>query len=110
MDFIEGLPKARGVNMIMEVVERLSKYAYFITMKHPFTAKQVAATFFEKVVSKHGVPKSLISNKDKIFISHFWNELFAAVGTKLKRSTTFHPQTDGQGKSMCGDILEVLLQ
>ena len=82
--------------MIMVVVDQLSKYSYFITMKHPFTAKLVAEVFIDRVVSRHGIPKSIISDRDKIFISNFWKELFATMGTILKRSTTFHLQTDGQ--------------
>ena len=55
MDFIEGIPMAGGVNVIVVVVDRLSKYAHFIATKHPFSAKQVAATFIDKIVRKHGI-------------------------------------------------------
>ena len=71
MDFIVGLPKAGGVNVIMVVVNRLTKYAYFITLKHPFSAKKVAATFIDKVVRRHDIPKSIISDRDKIYLSNF---------------------------------------
>ena len=80
MDFLEGLPKARGINVIMVVVDRLSKYSYFIPLKHPFTTKRVAEVFIDRIISKHGIPKSIISNRDKIFISNFWKELFTTWG------------------------------
>ena len=96
MNFIEGLPLAGGVNVIMVVVDRLSKYYYFIPLKHPYSAKQVASIFLDRVVSKHRIPKSIITDRGKIFLSNFWKELFTTMGTILKRSTAFYPQTDGQ--------------
>ncbi|XP_068662857.1 uncharacterized protein [Aristolochia californica] len=65
MDFIEGLPKSEGVDTIMVVVKRLSKYAHFLVLRHPFTAKTVADLFVKQMVRLHGVPKSIISDWDK---------------------------------------------
>lgn len=76
MDFIEGLPMSDGANTILVVVDRFTKYAHFIPMKHPFSAQQVGRIFVDSVVKLHGMPKSIVSDRDRIFTSTFWRLLF----------------------------------
>lgn len=96
IDFIDGLPKTAGYEVILVVVDRLSKYAHFIALKHPYTAKSVAETFVKEVVRLHEYPQSIVSNQNKVFLSNLWRELFSLAGTKLNRSSSYHPQMDGQ--------------
>jgi hypothetical protein len=106
MDFIIGLPKFEGKSVIMVIVDRLTKYAHFCALSHPFKASTVATTFMETVqkpfmetVQKlHGSPKIIVSDRDPIFTGHFWTELFSCLGTQLAHSLSYHPQSDGQTK------------
>jgi hypothetical protein len=96
LDFIVGLPSFQRNTVILVVVDRFSKAAHFAKLPSRFTASQVASVFAETVYKLHGMPKSIVSDRDPIFLSKFWQELFKSSGTKLRMSTAYHPQTDGQ--------------
>jgi transposase InsO family protein len=96
MDFIEGLPLSNGYSVILVVVDRFMKYNHFIPVRHPFTTSSIAQLFLNHIVKLHGVPKSIVSDRDKVFTSAFWTELFKLLKNDLKLSLPYHPQTDGQ--------------
>nr|GEY30806.1 Ty3/gypsy retrotransposon protein [Tanacetum cinerariifolium] len=98
MDFIIGLPASKGLTVIFVVVDRFSKYAHFETLPTSFNALKVAKLFMEIVVKHHGFPKTIVFDRDPIFMSKFWKHLFEASGTHLNHSKAYHPQTDGQPK------------
>lgn len=109
MDFITGLPSSRGYQVILVVVDRLSKYAHFATLKTGFTSSQVADRFFDRVVKLHGLPSTIVSDRDRVFTSAFWRHLWRLHGTTLKMSSTYHPQTEGQTEAV-NKILEMYLR
>jgi hypothetical protein len=96
MDFIVGLPKSGNKSVIMVVVDRLSKYAHFCALQHPFTTTTVAQLFMDNIFKLHGMPNSIVSDRDPTFTNNFWQELFKLQGTQLHLNTAYHPQTDGQ--------------
>lgn len=96
MDFIDGLPQSRKFNCILVIVDKFTRYAHFLPLQHPFTAAKVALSFLDNIYKLHGLPKIIISDRDPVFTSKFWKELFQNIGTELRMSTPYHPQTDGQ--------------
>ncbi|KAD2393475.1 hypothetical protein E3N88_40452 [Mikania micrantha] len=91
LDFITGLPSSNCMDTIMVVVDKLSKYAHFLALSHPFTAKSVASLFCNEIVRLHGFPRSIVSDRGKLFLSNFWQELFRLSQTTLKMS--YHSST-----------------
>ncbi|XP_073221591.1 uncharacterized protein [Cicer arietinum] len=96
MDFITSLSKSNGYEAILVVVDRPSKYSHFIPLKHPFTARSIATIFVKEVIRLHGIPELILSDRDPLFVSIFWKKLFKLLGTVLKMSSAYHPQTNGQ--------------
>ncbi|KAK9698291.1 hypothetical protein RND81_08G094000 [Saponaria officinalis] len=86
MDFIEGLPKSMAMDSIVVVVDRLSKSAHFIPLKHPYSAAEIAQAFFDNIYKLHGMPKTIVSDRDPLFLSNFWQELFAVKVEAVDRT------------------------
>lgn len=98
LDFIGGLPSFWGYSVILVAVDRFSTGIHLGMLPHNHTASFVAHFFLDIIVKIHGVPRSLVSNRDPLFLSKFWQELFKFFGTKLWMSSAYHPQSDGQTK------------
>nr|ABA97403.1 retrotransposon protein, putative, unclassified [Oryza sativa Japonica Group] len=96
MDFIEGLPKSDNKDVIWVIVDRFTKYAHFVALSHPFTADQIVTQFVENYYKHHGLPAVIVSDRDIIFTSQTWKDVFEKAGVKLHFSSGYHLQTDGQ--------------
>jgi hypothetical protein len=109
MDFITDLPLSRCFDAILVVVDRLTKMAHFIPCNKTATSADTARLVMDNVVRLHGLPDDIVSDRGPQFASRFWARLFALLGTKIKLSTAFHPQTDGQTERV-NQILEQYLR
>ncbi|GKC20857.1 putative reverse transcriptase domain-containing protein [Tanacetum coccineum] len=97
MDFVTKLPKSgSGYDEIWVIVDRLAKSAHFLPIREDYKMEKLARIYINEIVARHGVPVSIISDHDGQFMSHLWQALQEALGTRLDMSTAYHPQTDGQ--------------
>lgn len=96
MDFVIGFPSVRSQSVIVVVVDRLTKYAHLGSLSADYYAKSVVEFFIKQIIRLHGVPKTIVSDGDKVFLSRVWKEIFEKSGTTLKMSSAYHPKTDGQ--------------
>ncbi|GKB25020.1 putative reverse transcriptase domain-containing protein [Tanacetum coccineum] len=109
MDFVTKLPKMTyGQDTIWVIVDRLTKSAHFLTMKETDSIEKLTRQYLKEVVSRHGVPVLIISDRDSKFMSHFWKSLNEALGTQLDMSTAYHPQTDGQSERTIQTLEDML--
>lgn len=96
MDFVDGLPKSEGFTSILVIVDKLSKFGHFVLLKHPYTPYSVAQCVLNNITKLYGMPSKIISNRDPVFLSSFWKELFKCLHTQLAYSTAYHTQSAGQ--------------
>ena len=95
MDFMGPLPRSLGNDYLLVIIDQLMSQVHLVPTMTRVTAREVAWLFLKEVVRLHGVPKSIVSDRDTKFTSTFWHELHRLMGTKLLMSTVFHPQMDG---------------
>jgi len=101
MDFVVKLPKSRDLvtgdifDLIMVIVDKLTKYTILIPYKETYKANQLGYILLDRLIRDHGIPESITSDRDRLFTSYYWKTLIATIGTKLRMSTAYHPETDG---------------
>jgi len=109
MDFVTGLPRTqKRHDAIWVIVDRLTKSAYFLAIRTTFNAEQLADLYIQEVVRLHGIPLSIVSDRDTKFASRFWHGFQSAMGTEVRLSTAFHPQTDRQSERTIQTLEDML--
>ncbi|KAF5791261.1 putative nucleotidyltransferase, Ribonuclease H [Helianthus annuus] len=109
MDLITKLPRTKkGHDAIWVIVDRLTKSAHFLPIREDFSSDKLAQIYVDEIVARHGVPLSIISDRDARFTSHFWRTMQSAMGSQLNLSTAYHPQTDGQSERTIQTLEDML--
>ncbi|GJU42667.1 putative reverse transcriptase domain-containing protein [Tanacetum coccineum] len=109
MDFVTKLPKSSsGHDTIWVVVDRLTKSAHFLPIREDYKTEKLAKIYTNEIVARHGVPVSIILDRDGRFSSHLWQAFQEALGTRLDMSTAYHPQTDGQSERTIQTLEDML--
>ncbi|GJU70214.1 reverse transcriptase domain-containing protein [Tanacetum coccineum] len=109
MDFVTKLPKtAAGSDSIWVIVDRLTKSAHFLPMKETDSTEKLMRLYMKEIVARHGIPVSIISDRDSHFTLRVWQSLHKALGTQLNLSTAYHPQTDGQSERTIQTLEDML--
>ncbi|GJY31652.1 reverse transcriptase domain-containing protein [Tanacetum coccineum] len=109
MDFITKLPRSKsGHDTIWVIVDRLTKSAHFLAIREDYSTEKLAKIYIDEIVARHGVPVSIISDRDGRFTSRCWQTVQKALGTRLDMSTAYHPQTDGQSERMSQTFEDML--
>ncbi|GJV22706.1 putative reverse transcriptase domain-containing protein [Tanacetum coccineum] len=109
MDFVTKLPKSsQGYDTIWVIVDRLTKSAIFVLMRETDPLEKLARMYLKEVVTRHGIPVSIVCDRDPRFASHFWRLLQKALGTSLAMSTTYHPETDEQSERTIQTLKDML--
>ncbi|GJV75565.1 putative reverse transcriptase domain-containing protein [Tanacetum coccineum] len=110
MDFVSKLPRtSSGHDRIWVIIDRLTKSAHFLPMREDYKMDRLARLYLNEIVARHGVPISIISDRDSRFTSRFWQSMQEALGTRLDMSTAYHPQTDGQSERTIQTLEDMLI-
>ena len=110
MDFVTHLPQTlRKHDTVWVIVDWLTKSAHFLAVRMTFTLEELCKLYIQEIIQLHGVPVSIVSDRDPRFTKHFWKSFQKAMGTQLMMSTAFHPQTNGQSERTI-QVLEDMLQ
>ena len=109
MDFVVGLPKTKSNHdAIWVIIDRLTRSAHFLPINEKFSLEKLVQLYLKEIVVRHGIPVSIVSDRDPHFNSRFWRQFQECLGTKLNMSTAYHPQTDGQSERTIQTIEDML--
>ena len=110
MDFVTHLPRTQQRHdTVWVIVDRLTKSTHFLAVRMTFALKRFRWLYIQEIVRLHGVPVSIVSDRDPRFTAHFWKSFQKSIGTRLTMSTAFHPQTNGQSERTI-QVLEDMLR